>query len=326
MESFLNVDKMTNPIPVKRGVALTLFAGMALCVFVNITGCSILSQGRSVYDREGIRIGLETDPTVARSSQPVLNHHPMDITPKSMELLLQYIQVSGYSGTLVGLVTRPQPVPLFTPKELSAISGHLVSAFREAKPDERVSFSLPKPDVIYSEDRTIGFLFFRGRYLHVVVTDHSSIIRTDSGGGEVRDIRDTKGMKLSVMAPAQVAMVPDLEEPRWAPFEMVHLSLNVNEVLAQKEKVPSSPSNQERAGLPVLTPVATATESGQGRTSSEDLQHQVQELSSTNQELRDRLDKQDARMEQLQEQLKQLRREPPQPTPKRKPLKTVPAQ
>jgi hypothetical protein len=293
MESFLNVDKMTNPIPVKRGVALTLFAGMALCVFVNITGCSILSQGRSVYDREGIRIGLETDPTVARSSQPVLNHHPMDITPKSMELLLQYIQVSGYSGTLVGLVTRPQSVPLFTPKELSAISGHLVSAFREAKPDERVSFSLPKPDVIYSE---------------------------------VRDIRDTKGMKVSVMAPAQVAMVPDLEEPRWAPFEMVHLSLNVNEVLAQKEKVPSSPSNQDRAGLPVLTPVATATESGQGRTSSEDLQHQVQELSSTNQELRDRLDKQDARMEQLQEQLKQLRREPPQPTPKRKPLKTVPAQ
>ncbi|UVT15475.1 MAG: hypothetical protein H8K04_16955 [Nitrospira sp.] len=326
MEAFSNIDKMTNPTPVKRRVAWTFFAGMALCIFVNIAGCSSLSQGRTVYDREGIRIGLDTDPTVARASQLVVNHHPMNITPKDVESLLQCIRVSGYSGTLVGLVTSPQPMPLFTPKELSAISGHLVSAFREAKPDERVSFSLPKPDVTYSEDRTIGFLFFRGRYLHVIVTDHSSIIRTDSGGGELRDIRDTKGMKLSVIAPAQVAAVPDLEQPRWAPFETVHLSLNVKEVLVQREKVPGSPMNQERAGSPFLTPATPAIERGQGRTSSEELQHQVEELSSINQELRDRLDKQDARMEELQEQLKQLRREPPQPTPKRKPFKAVPAQ
>ncbi len=326
MKSVQKVDKMASPTAVKHGAASILFAGMLLCVFVNLFGCSILSQGRSVYDREGIRIGLDTDPTIARSSQPVFNHHPTDLTPKDVELLLQFIQVSGYSGTLVGLVTRPQPVPLFTPKELSTISGHLVSAFREAKPDERVSFSLPKPDVTYSEERTSGFLFFRGRYLHVIVTDHSSIIRTDSGGGEMRDIRDTKGMKLSVIAPAQVAIVPDPEQPRWLPFETVHLSLNIKEVLVQKEKVPGSPPNQERAVLPVLAPAATATERGHGRTPSEDLQHQIQELSSTNQELRDRLDKQDTRMEQLQEQLKQLHRDPAQPTPQSPPLKTDPNQ
>jgi len=261
MEVFPKVDKMTNPISVKRSVASILFVGMLLCVFANLSGCSIFSQGRSVYDREGIRIGLETDPTGARTSELALNHHPMDVTPKDVELLLQGIQVSGYSGTLVGLVARPQPVPLFTPKELSTISGHLVSAFREAKPDERVSFSLPKPEVTYSEDRTIGFLFFRGRYLHIIVTDHSSIIRTDTSGGELRDIRDTKGMKLSVIAPAQVAVVPDLEQPRWAPFETVHLSLNVNEVLVRKEKLPGTLINQERANVPSLTPAAT--ESGQ---------------------------------------------------------------
>jgi hypothetical protein len=311
---------------VNLGLVSVSFTGLALSAVVSISACTFFNHGRSVYDGEGFRIGVEADPSISRSNQLALNYHPKDLTPKEIELLLQSIQVSGYSGTLVGLVTRPQPVPLFTPMELSRISGHLASAFREAKPDERVSFSLPKPAVTYSEDRTVGFLFFRGRYLHIVVTDHSSIIRTDPGGGEVRDIRDTKGMKLSVIAPVRVAIVPDIEQPRWAPFETVNLSLSVNEVLVQKEKVPGSSMNQERAVVPSLAPETSAIESRQGRTSSEDLHHQIQELSSTNQELRDRLDKQGRHMARLQEQLEQLRRELQQTAPKKKTYKTVPAQ
>ena len=311
---------------INRGFASMVLAGMALAVVINTSACSFFPQGRSVYDREGIRIGVEADPSISRSSPPALNNHPKDLTPREIELLLQGLQVSGYSGTLVGLVTRPQPVALFTPKELSTISGPLTSAFREATRDERVSFSLPKPDVAYSEDRTAGFLFFRGPYLHIIVTDHSSIIRTDTGGGEARDIRDSKGMTLSVTTLTQAAIVPNPEQPRWMPFERVHLSLNVNEVLAQKERVPGLRMNQEGAVLPSLVPATTATESRQGTTSLEDLQHHVQELSSTNQELRGRLDEQNKQMQALQDQVERLRRELPQPAPKRKPYKTVPAQ
>lgn len=297
-----------------------------ILVIGNLSGCALFDHGRSVYDREGIRIGIEADPSVRPSSQGEVNNHPIDLTPTELELLLQVIQVSGYSGTMVGLITKPEPVPLFTPKELSVITGHLATAFREAKPTERVSFSLPKPDVTYSEDRTVGFLFFRGRYLHVVLTDHSSFIRTDTGGGEYKDIRDTKGMKLWVAGPARAATVPDFEEPQWAHFEKVHISLDVKRVLARQEHVPAAPLDQTEEGTPVPLPAAVPPESRQGSASPEDQQLQIRELSDANQELKARLDEQNKRTQQLQDQIEQLRQELPQLTPKGKSHKTIPAQ
>lgn len=292
----------------------------------NISGCALWDHERLVYDREGIRIALVADPTVRESDQASLNNHPIDLTSKNLESLLQPLQVSGYSGTIAGFMTNPQPVPVFTPKELSAISKDLVTAFQEAKPTERVSFSLPKPDVTYSEDRTVGFLFFRGRYLHVVLTDHSSFIHTDSGGGEYKDIRDTKNMKLWVAAPAHAATVPDLEEPRWAHFEKVHISLVVKEVLAQTEKIPNARIDQGGMVTPVPMPAAASPASRQGSASPEDQQLQIRELSDANQELKVRLDEQNKRTQQLQDQIEQLRRELTPPKSKGKTFKSVPGQ
>lgn len=309
---------------VKSCLVSTLLAGLVLCAVVSNSACTLFNNGRTVYGRDGIRISIDTDPSVHQSDQAELNNHPIDLTPKEIESLLQVIQVSGYSGTLVGLIVKPLTVPLFTPKELSIISEHLSTAFREAKPTERVSFSLPKPDVTYSEDRTVGFLFFRGRYLHVVVTDHSSIIRTDPGGGEVRDIRDTKGMKLWVAGPAHAAMVPDLEEPRWAHFERVHISLVVKEILAQPEKVPAARMNQGGTRAPLSLPATALPEGRQERASPQDLQLQIRELSGANEDLKMRLDEQNKRTQQLQEQIEQLRRELSSRDPKGPSFKAVP--
>lgn len=293
------------------GLTSTLLAGSVLCAVANISACSFFNPGRSVYDREGSRIGLEADPSVRASSQTGLNKHPIDLKPRDLEVLLQPIQISGYSGTLVGLMTKPQPVPLFTPQQLSTISVHLATAFREAKPMERVFFSLPKPDVTYSEDRTVGSLFFRGPYLHVVVTDHDSVIRTDTGGGDYKDVRDTKGMKLWVAGPYQVAMVSELEKPQWAPLERVHLSLLVKEFLDKKETTPAARANQGETGSSVPLPAGTSSETRQGGISPEELQRQIRDLSGTNQELRGRLDEQNKRMQQLQDQVEQFRRDLP---------------
>lgn len=316
---------MRKETSVNRELGSMLLVVSILFATLSISACSFFHHGRSVYDQAGIRIGVETDPSVRRSGQAVVNKHPIDISPKELESLLQVLQVSGYSGTLIGMLAKPEPVPLFTSQELSTISGHLATAFREAKETERVFFSLPKPDVTYSEDRTVGFLFFRGRYLHVVLTDHSSFIRTDTGGWEGREIRDMKGMKLWVAAPAQAAKVPDLEEPRWAHFEKVHVSLNVKEVEGLKERAPAARMNQGETGAPAFLPTTASPAVRQGSASTEDLQLQIQELSGTNQELRGRLDEQGRRMQQLQDQMEQLRRMPPQSDSKGKPRKAVPA-
>lgn len=290
---------------------------------IPLGGCHLMSTGRTVYDQQDTQIRIQPDPTLSRSNQQVFNNHPANLTQAEIESLLSVIQVSGWSGTLLGAVAPPRPVPLFTAKELSTIAGPLMAAFQEAKPTERIVFSLPKPDVAYSEDRTEGALFLRGRYLHVVVTDHSSVIRADTGGGEPKDIRDTKGMKLWVAGPAQAAMVPDAEEPQWAHFEPAHVSLNVKDVmiLAQARR-PVRTAQESTPRAPSTGSPSATTNEGQNQA---DLQLQIRELTKSNLDLRERLDEQTKRMEQLNDQLDQLRLELDKAKSKKLPSRKSPA-
>ena len=291
-----------------------------------LSGCGLLHPERLVYDQQGMRIGLEPDPTVASSGNQIINDHPTVLTSEEIQSLLHVIYVSGWSGTLLGMVETPRPVPLFTERQLSTISAAFVAAFRDAKSTERVFFSLPKPDVAYSEDRTAGALFLRGRYLHVVVTDHSAFLNADTAGGDLRDARDTKGMKLWISNEAQAATVPDLEEPRWAPFETVHISLNVKDTLARQAKpVPARINREARAPL-FAPPAAVLPKTAPAGVSTEDLQLQIRELTSSNLELRSRLTEQTKPMEQLNQQMEQLRLELDAAKSKKQPSRKGPVQ
>lgn len=287
-----------------------------------LSSCSLFSTtDRVVYDQQGVRIGLEPDPTLSRSDTLMRNLHPANLTAAEIETLLRSVQVSGWSGTVVGMLSAPHPIPLFSSKELAAVSEQLASALRQATPTERIFFSLPKPDVAYSEDRTVGSIFLRGRYLHLVLQDHSAFIQADTGGGELKDLRDSKGMKLWVAAPAQVAMVPDLEEPRWAPFETVHVSLNVKDLLAQRT-VPA-PARASRAGIEL--PAAPPQKVESPAVPPDELQLQIRELTSSNLDLRNRLDDQKKKMEELNSQMERLRLELDQSKSKKQPPRKLPS-
>jgi hypothetical protein len=117
-------------------------------------------------------------------------------------------------------------------------------------------------------------------------------------------------MKLWVFGSAQAAMVPDAEEPRWAPFEAVHISLNVRDTLAQQTQSPSV--------LPTAPPATTVTQ--------DDLQLQLGDLTRSNTELRGRLEEQNKRMEQLHDQLDKLRLELDAAKSKKAPSRKIPAQ
>ncbi len=304
----------------------TRLSWLLLISLTMLSSCSFIPTERFVYDQNGMRIGIGPDPTVPRAHHPVSNSHPANLTPEEVQSLLQVVQVSGWSGTIVGMVEAPRPVPLFATEELSTISNYLAAAFHEAKPTERVLFSLRKPGVAYSQDRTEGALFLRDRYLHVIVTDHSSFIRADTGGDDLRDIRDTKGMKLWVAGPAQSASVPDSEEPEWAPFETVHISLNTKEVLALRQK--ASPVHPSKTAIvpPASGPSRPTSQPSPGGATSGDLQLQIRELTSSNLELRDRLEDQKRRMEELTRQLEQLRLELDKAKAKSQSLRKTPAQ
>ncbi|HXX76631.1 MAG TPA: hypothetical protein VEI50_15980 [Nitrospiraceae bacterium] len=297
---------------------------------LGLSACGVLSTEQVVYDQQGFQVGIELDPTIKRSREPVQNNHPAKFSPTELQAILGMIEVSGWSGTLMGLLAPPRPVPLFKDEELREVAPHLATAFRGAGPTERIFFSLVNRQAPYRDERTAGALFLRGPYLHVVVRDHMSVIATDTGGSDQKDIRDTKSMKLWVVHPANAAMVPDAEEPRWDPFESVHISVKPREVLALREaRLSSTASRPAAAPLIKVTPQLD-TKDGQmsspASLSPEDLQLQIKELTSSNLDLRKKIEEQTRQMKDLADEMERLRQELEKAKSKRPSPRSAPSQ
>jgi hypothetical protein len=293
-----------------RTIAGFLF-GLA-CLLVLI-GCGTTSQQRILYEASGIQIGIMTDlSTNDDGSSPVRNRHPADLTPREIRSLIGSLEVSGWSGTILGLLTAPQPKPLFTEAERAELAEPLAAAFHAATPRERVFFAIQNPDAPYDTDRTSGSLFFRDDYLHVVLTDHYAFLQADPGGGEKRDPRDTKGMKLWLIRSAPAATVPEKKEPRWNAFEKVHISFVPAEVLAG-QRVPQTTTGSSRPQ--VTTPVVPQpslnadTAATSAPESLNNLRLQLRELTKDNLDLRSQLKDQSDTIEKLKAEFEGIRNE-----------------
>lgn len=285
-----------------------------------LPACGVTSQERILYQASGVQVGIVTDlSTNEDASPPVKNKHPVALTPLEIRSLLGSLEVSGWSGALVGLFSAPHPKALFTWAELVELAQPLAVAFHEVTPRERVFFSVQNPNAPYDTDRTSGSVFFRDDYLHVVLTDHYGFLQADPGGGETRDPHDTKGMKLWVVAPAQAARVPEQKEPHWNAFEKVHISLNPREVLAG-QRLPEAgegsshpPVTMPAGGQPALKGDSQATDQTE---SVNDLRLQIRELNNANLDLRSQLKEQSVIMEKLQAEFEGLRNEKKSGPPK----------
>jgi hypothetical protein len=289
-----------------RAISASYYLALSLAL-TGMSGCSLMPNHQVTFNQDDAQVGIEDDLTISAKQTEVRNAHPAHLTVEQVQSLLSVIQVSGWSGTLMGIFVSPPPIPLLTQEELQKYSNPVTDALKEAGPTERVFFSFPKPGGRYSEDRTAGALFLRGRYLHVVVTDHSSVLRADTAGDNLRDVRDTKGMKLWIARPAEPATVPDAEEPKWAPFETTHISVNYAQTLALFRTAP--PSRDGRADVKPASP------SGAAVPSKQDVEEQVRELTDSNRQLRERLDDQSKKTKELSDEVERLRQELDQPKP-----------
>lgn len=299
-------------------VSLFLLAGLFACIEP--------SRQRVVYDQRGIEVGIEHDPSTDRSSPPTVNNHPARLTEEDVRRLLEVFRVGGYSGTLGGLLANPRPFPVFTNEELRIIAGPVATALSQAGVRDRVYFSIPNLQVRYSDDRTAGALFLRGPYLHLMLRDHSALLRTDTASGDAdKDPRETKGMRLSVLAPARVATLAPEDEPRWSPLEKVYTRVNVNEVLYAPAATPSPMPTVQVAGptpAPPPAPLAQAAPAPKVppqvvTEQAEDLRQQIRELTSSNLDLRARLQDQAEQVKAIQEELERLKQELKKAPPKK---------
>jgi len=306
-----NVANECGTTRLRHWYALAAVAG-GMALLSQFLGCVGPLRERTLYEHADVRIGIQTDLTT-RTTPAAMNSHPYEISADDLRALLQSVEVSGWSGIVLGLFERPTPVPVFTNTELDLISGPMVQAFHQAGAEERVFFSIPGSQAPYpnTKERTAGALFFRDQFLHMVLTEHYAFSPADPGGGEERDPRDTRGMKLWVVPPARTASVPKEKEPEWGPFEKVHLSLQVRDVLAASRTPPSRLEALKPASEVPAAQTTAAPDTGQGRKESQrdDLQLQIRELTNANQDLRGRLKEQGTELEALRQEMDRLRQE-----------------
>ena len=326
-------------IQIVRSFAYSRSAPMAfLCIVLSglfvLSGCVGPLNQRLVYEAKGIQVGIEADHTIdRRATPPVLNSHPAKITTEEIRTLLGSLEVSGWTGIIVGIFETPQPKPVFGGAALANLAEQFVKAFSEATPEDRVYFSLQNPTARYETDRTAGSMFIRDGYLHFILWDHYGFEKADPGGGEQRDPRDTKGMRLWVTRPGQSASVPEDKEPRWSSFEKVHISLNVREVLTALGGTLGVTKPQAAIPPPAaaLYPSPMKNTAAPAPSNHDTLQQQVQELGNANQQLRTQSEQQTRELDNLKEELRRIREDmksvkDSKSTLDRKPSRKQPAQ
>ena len=301
------------------GIFVVLIGAWLACQF---TACVGPLRQTTVFEQGDVRVGIESDLTTERTTPPSANDHPYRISAEAMRMLLQSIEVSGYGGVILGVFQAPRPIPVFTSSELDMISAPIAQAFLQAARNQRVFFSIPSNKPAYPNDRekTAGALFFRDGSLYVLLNDHYAFSAADTGGGEGRDPRDTKGMKLWVRRPAHQAQVLEQNEPRWGAFEKVHISFNAKDALAARQ--PDSSAVHATDGIPA--PAATRRPQAESAYSqaaapptSDDLKLQIRELTNANLDLRNRLNEQRTEIGTLRQELDRLRQEIKPKSPKK---------
>src|ERR1043165_962258 len=194
-------DRVSMQMMKASGMLIVIVGAWLVCQF---TACVGPLRQTTVFEQGDLRIGIESDLTTERTTPPSANDHPYRISVDAMRRLLRSIEVSGYGGVILGVFQAPRPIPVFTSSELDMISAPIAQAFLQAGGNQRVFFSIPSNKPAYPNDRekTAGALFFRDGYLHVLLSDHYAFSAADPGGGEQRDPRDTKGMRLWAGHPA----------------------------------------------------------------------------------------------------------------------------
>ncbi|MFO0729897.1 MAG: hypothetical protein U0361_02680 [Nitrospiraceae bacterium] len=101
------------------------------------------------HETKGVQLGVESDLSTTETAVHRPGMPSCKLTAEEVRTLLGAIEVSGWSGIVVGVFDNPRPVPVFAGSELTALAEPFARALREAGPKEQVFFSLQNPSARY---------------------------------------------------------------------------------------------------------------------------------------------------------------------------------
>ncbi|MGQ0812422.1 MAG: hypothetical protein ACT4OO_14525 [Nitrospiraceae bacterium] len=154
---------------VERGV-------FACCVFhfaLIFSACTIPQvPSRIVYEDPINFVRLEESPTYLPEWPPSHHSHPNAISRDDMERILKGLTIQDHRIWLQRWIqggTPTQIVPAFGEEEVALLATQLSEALAEAKPNERVTYYLSRPESSTKRVVTSGGLYLKDNELHFIL-------------------------------------------------------------------------------------------------------------------------------------------------------------
>jgi hypothetical protein len=209
------------------------------------------------------KVWLEADSTIRVTAREVApNTHPFHLNSFELADFLRGISVSSGRGFLKHL----SPQPAFSDKEVKLVSPLITEALGRASRWERVVFKLERAESDGGE--TSGALFIRGSYLHFVLAKHRVFNREDPEGAATREHRIFFDRDSYRAPPGGASLV------EWSESDLTHISIDHQRLRAELKVV----ADAQKPVVPSVQQTTVPT-----------FQQQVQELTESNLELRDKL-------------------------------------
>ena len=154
----------------------TLTSTFALAFFV-LVGCEIpYVPSRIVYEDPINFIRLEPDPTVFEELPKTRHNHPFVMETGQMATVLRGFSVREHRNALQRYISGEAPrEPVFRGEEITLLASRLTEALEQARPNERVTFYLSKPQTSIKREITSGGLYVHDQEFHFILGNHRII-------------------------------------------------------------------------------------------------------------------------------------------------------
>ncbi|HJU05157.1 MAG TPA: hypothetical protein VJ692_08375 [Nitrospiraceae bacterium] len=142
-----------------------------------LAGCEIPYVNSSVvYEDPTNFVRLEDDPTVFEEIPQTLHSHPYRMEERTMADILRGFSVRAHRNALQRFISGVAPhEPVFRDEEIHLLADKLVHALSRAKPHERVTFYLSRPQTSIKREITTGGLYVERHSLHFILGNYHII-------------------------------------------------------------------------------------------------------------------------------------------------------
>lgn len=136
-----------------------------------VAGCAVPQvPSRVIYEDPVNFVRLEPDPFFLPEWPPTANSHPALISPGEIGDILKGFIVREHRPWLLAKILGEAPwEPAFRDEEIALLVPRLSEALAQAKPDERVTYYLSRPQTSIKREITSGGIYVKDNQFHFIL-------------------------------------------------------------------------------------------------------------------------------------------------------------